>query len=455
MIRLYVLIVLFISILHSEDIPKAKSEDYRVRFILYACNGRSRQAFLKRIGELKEHSTLSMKSIEDARLRFINTGYYAEVSYYLKPIDADKKAAHPIQTGYDLVFVLKERITRYPFPLPIASYYPERSKLPFKDRVEVGLLYTDHHFLGRGERLAFTVTALGLYRAEAEWVSPWLYKDILGYDVTTKYSFSKDPFPKDSLDITKDKSLSVETGLRLFPLKSSNVRLSLGYQYFRRDPSYEMFRENGDACLTPKLEICLDERDIQVNPLKGYRLTTTSTLYEGLYKEIPFINQHDVTVLSILPIYRGLRLASGGAASIVIGRDIPPYRQGHWGGASSIRGYDEGDFEYRRAVRSSLDLRFPIIPKTIWDIPYTGHWGKNFDFAFDGGVFVDAGYLYCGTQEEGTHYYHDYKWISAGGIGLGIRCFLPFVGVCRLDYGVGYHRHIKNGVIHLAFDLIP
>ncbi|MBN1233114.1 MAG: BamA/TamA family outer membrane protein [Candidatus Coatesbacteria bacterium] len=442
----YIKLILFAIILLNIVFLYATDEEFLLDKIVFKGDGRSKERFLKRCCELKENRHYSRHDIEEAKTKLINTGFYAEVEYEIEKTGDNK---------YNLIIAYKERITKYPFPLPFVSYYPERNKLPFKDRIELGLKYTDRHFLGNGYRIAFTGAALGLWRLEGEWVSPWGYKDIIGYQAKVSYYSARNPFPEDTLDITKDKYIVSEAGLNFFPLKRFGAYSLAGIEYFKRIPAFELYNENGDLYVREKLGAYYDTRDIYENPLKGFRISSETVFYQGLYKNIPYVGEHNFSVTHIIPIWKKLRFASGGVASYISGKDIPPYKQGHWGGGSSLRGYEEGDWEYIKAVRGNFEIRFPIIPKKIFDVPYTGRWGKNIDLTIDGGFFLDAGYLYSGRQIEYTRYYEDYKWYPAGGVGGGIRFIVPWFGCARIDYGVARNRKIKDGILHLSLNLIP
>ena len=109
--------------------------------------------------------------------------------------------------------------------------------------------------------------------------------------------------------------------------------------------------------------------------------------------------------------------------------DMPLSQRFSVGGASTLRGYEDGQFRGNSMLRSSLEYRIPV--------------SKRFSFL----TFVDAGYAWDRRLESNFNL-SDIKV----GYGVGIRVSTP-IGPVKLDYGLG-KREEGSGVkgrFHISF----
>lgn len=224
------------------------------------------------------------------------------------------------------------------------------------------------------------------------------------------------------------------------PLGESTLRGSLGVQYQRisttdaggtpiaRDSGGNdlSFSKTGqDDLLMLQLGLTQDIRDSFADPTQG------SVLKLGVDQSIPvgnakismtkvrgsFTQYIPVKLVNFTPGSQSLLFNLQGGT--VIG-DLPPYEAFGLGGASGVRGYEEGDIGSGRSYfQATAEYRFPI-------------------FSFLGlGIFADYGTdLGTGSSVSGNPAGVRSKPGNGFGYGAGIRLLQTPLGTIRLDYGI-------------------
>jgi outer membrane protein insertion porin family len=224
------------------------------------------------------------------------------------------------------------------------------------------------------------------------------------------------------------------------PFGESTLRGSLGVQYQRisttdaggtpiaRDSGGNnlSFSKTGqDDLLMLQLGLTQDIRDSFADPTQG------SVLKLGVDQSIPvgnakismtkvrgsFTQYIPVKLVNFTPGSQSLLFNLQGGT--VIG-DLPPYEAFGLGGASGVRGYEEGDIGSGRSyVQATAEYRFPI-------------------FSFLGlGIFADYGTdLGTGSSVSGNPAGVRSKPGNGFGYGAGIRVLQTPIGTLRLDYGI-------------------
>ena len=224
------------------------------------------------------------------------------------------------------------------------------------------------------------------------------------------------------------------------PFGDSKLRGSLGVQYQRisttdlggsiiaKDSGSNdlSFSKTGqDDLLMLQLGLTQDLRDNFADPTQG------SLLKLGLDRSIPignakismtkvrgsFTQYIPVKLVNFTPGSQSLLFNLQGGT--VFG-DLPPYEAFGLGGASGVRGYEEGDIGSGRSyVQATAEYRFPI-------------------FSFLGlGIFADYGTdLGTGSSVTGNPAGVRSKPGNGFGYGAGIRVLQTPLGTIRLDYGI-------------------
>ncbi len=224
------------------------------------------------------------------------------------------------------------------------------------------------------------------------------------------------------------------------PLGESKLRGSLGIQYQRisttdvggstvskdsggNDLSFS--KTGQDDLLMLQLGLTQDIRDSFADPTQG------SLLKLSLDRSIPIGNSKismtkvrgsftqyiPVKLINFTPGSQSLLFNLQGGT--VLG-DLPPYEAFGLGGASGVRGYEEGDIGSGRSyLQATAEYRFPL-------------------FSFLGlGIFADYGTdLGTGSSVTGNPAGARSKPGNGFGYGAGIRVLQTPLGTIRLDYGI-------------------
>jgi len=115
------------------------------------------------------------------------------------------------------------------------------------------------------------------------------------------------------------------------------------------------------------------------------------------------------------------------------GVDIPIYADFALGGENSVRGHDFGAKRGKNQFINSLEYRYTAVPTRTFRV---------FGFNFYGGLAV-AAFGDLGTAWDDADGFQD-GFIGGGGIGL--RLFVPYVNMIRLDFSVGSGVHGQLGI---------
>jgi outer membrane protein assembly factor BamA len=115
------------------------------------------------------------------------------------------------------------------------------------------------------------------------------------------------------------------------------------------------------------------------------------------------------------------------------GVDIPTYADYALGGENTVRGHDFGSRRGKNQFVNSLEYRYMAVPTRSFRV---------FGFNFYAGLAV-AAFGDLGTAWDDAAGFED-GFIGGGGIGL--RLYLPFVNMIRLDLSFGSGVHAQLGI---------
>ena len=112
------------------------------------------------------------------------------------------------------------------------------------------------------------------------------------------------------------------------------------------------------------------------------------------------------------------------------GQDVPTYLDFALGGANSVRGWDFNARRGRNQVIASLEYRYMIFPTRTIRV-----FGVNFYGGLALAAFADAGKVWGSVEHPDQD--------AIGGGGIGLRLYVPYVSLLRIDFAVGdggFHR---------------
>jgi outer membrane protein assembly factor BamA len=176
-----------------------------------------------------------------------------------------------------------------------------------------------------------------------------------------------------------------------------------------------------------------DTRNVRIDPDRGSFFVGGADYAVGLYSSDLDYIRSTIDARSFHHL-GGRFLVAGRSHTVFTTGDVPPYRLISIGGGSTIRGLESGILVGESFTRASLELRIrllkskrmsfqlPLLPKKMGKI-------SNIDFRVDGVLFSDAGKAWFHEDD-----FNDFdKAPIKGGAGFGLRLFLPFVELLRME----------------------
>lgn len=163
------------------------------------------------------------------------------------------------------------------------------------------------------------------------------------------------------------------------------------------------------------LSSSIDRTDVHVNPGRGWRTQGSLSGFGLGGGNQPAGHSLDLSLAGFVPLGRGV-LASQIATGFSGGR-LADYMKRYLGGVQRVRAGDSGSWGGWSTLLASLEWRRTLIEKRI----ILGH----YDVGLGGVLFVDGGLVW-------PEVFGDVP-LAAGGAGVGLRLFAPFVEVARVD----------------------
>lgn len=205
--------------------------------------------------------------------------------------------------------------------------------------------------------------------------------------------------------------------------------------------------------LESEVSILFDHRDDDKNPRSGLYFVSslnTNSLYPYNELDKKFRNLKGTYRFSYyLPLFsrKQTLLFTLSQESTLLGTRVP-YKRLYLGGTKNVRGFSTGEFghefNYENRILSSLAYRFNLFKIPSIKLPFLKWYHKNFkDFPVDvdGGLFLDAGYLWPELKDifALTNSY------SALSFGAGLRISLPTVHIVgAIDVAIPIYATIKQ-----------
>jgi len=175
-----------------------------------------------------------------------------------------------------------------------------------------------------------------------------------------------------------------------------------------------------------------DTRDSWTTPTRGWWNSADAIWHmgDGDYGTVdfdvrryqPITSRQTFVATALVTLQSGLR-----------GEDVPTYLGYALGGANSIRGWDFASRRGKNQLIVSLEHRYTVIPTSPFRVK-----GLNFYGGLAFAVFADGGSAWNEPGEWSDN--------TIGGAGVGLRVFVPFVDMIRIDFSVGNGSHGLVGI---------
>ena len=173
-----------------------------------------------------------------------------------------------------------------------------------------------------------------------------------------------------------------------------------------------------------------DTRDSRARPRRGTVFGLSVAGHGGILGGNTSFQRYQWDWLKVLRV--GREGAFTAASRLVWTRGaVPDYLRLGLGGATTLRGADEGEWSGDSRWFAWCEQRFPLVPKHTFSIL---HGRYAVDLTLDGALFLDAGTIWDGRGlEQG-------RAQGRAGVGAGLRLSAPFFRLLNADVATDGHR---------------
>ena len=371
-----------------------------IQEIVLVGNYRTKDFVILRELHSKAGNSLDYKLLRQDRLRLENLNIFSQVK--LRPIS--------VQEGVRLYVEVKERISWLPLPV---FYWTHEEGWTY------GLGMASINFRGRAEQFQGVVAFGGAAGLTLDWFSPW----IAGNGIFLKVHAERQRmyYRYDAFRPTIS-----AFGLEIGQVLGEHWKLSIEGRYTVLEsdkPGKTVSSNNRDVLPECCGRIVYDTRDLHANPHQGWlnALTISETgQWLGGTTEITSLK---IDLRRYHPLWLNHTLAVGIQTTLRAGT-IPVYERIHLGGTETVRGWAWDSFRGTNAAIASAEYRLDLTRNRII---YGAGRGGYVDRGLGGAFFVDTGAVWNAGHKVVYEDFHT-------GFGLGLRVFMPFVQVVRLDY---------------------
>lgn len=403
--RLYLFFIISISF----SIHVAFTQETRVKRIVIEGNRHTKEKIIRRELLTRVSESFDEDLLSQDRNRLLNLGIFSDVRMdYVNEDD-----------GAVVYITVKERFSILPFPLL------DYSDL---DGWSYGGGMVHRNFNGRNRKVGI----FGLFGGVTEYAisiyDPWLTGNRISFQVEAARLERDHPYE----DFHQTEHyIWTEIGRRWRYKFWGGIKA--GFHRIDSDiPGITLTGDKYDLMPFILFSAFYDATDLWVNPSRGWRFTGKLGQY-GIPRERPDYRRIYLSAARFMPMRWGRTL---GLSVLFAERNgsLPPYERFYIGGAHTLRGlkpnHDRGNRLFIASIEYRIDITKsrPILPK--------------FDFGLGGTLFLDNGTVWSGGEEL-------YNLHCFNGFGVGLRLFLPFVEVFRIDIAwtpdSSYRVHFATG----------
>jgi len=266
---------------------------------------------------------------------------------------------------------------------------------------------------------------------------PWVTWNRAGYRF--------DYFHRDRLNKGADfKEIADELYLKMYINISKYWKAGINFDFVILEsdvPGITLSPDNKDHVFRSGVNFTLDTRDAYMDTKNGW---WNEIVYSWKMKTLEGqsdYHQVDIDIRRYIPLkwkkhsfalFSLLTLRTG-----VVGRDIADWQQFNLGGTNTVRGWE---FAYNRGKNqfiNTLEYRYSLIKPQLLRLPLHFNIKTGIQLA----AFADYGAVWNEKNEVSAK-----KFLT--GYGVGLRFFMPIVGMLRLD--VGWGQHGEGAFLHLG-----
>jgi outer membrane protein assembly factor BamA len=293
-----------------------------------------------------------------------------------------------------------------------------------------GVKWNDKNFRGRKESLNFTYKrdSNNDDNLSAGWYAPWM-----GWR-RTSLNFGMSYYHRGNTPVRQ--SILERTGGRAtiaLPLTDSRITRTQVISSLAVD-RLRLGSVSGDkddrVFVSPLLGFVFDNRNSPLRPDQGEYLLTTFLASRAVTGRDQIFYRLGTDARAFRSIVDDLVLGVQTNLNYQFG-EYPDYVVFGLGGAGTIRGYPSGKFQGAHRLYESIELRYGLLPKKVFNMPVLGF----IDLGLGVQVFADAGVVWDRETEFAWERFH-------GGFGLGLQLYSPYQDVVRADLGFNRHGNV-------------
>ncbi len=368
-------------------------------------NKRTKTRFIMEELTFSPGDQISDEDIENSRQQLLNLELFSKIEF--------KETTTEIEGTISIKIILKEKWSI--LPLPIISRTSDAD-------VRLGLRYEDFNLGGRGHYLVVKVYNKwandldddlgGYYSARVE-TTNFLWHDLIFSPEFTKGKSLEEQYSEGDLISTyqdTQESYSIKLGKEF-----DDLAFGIDYTSGRHDYTYL----SGQA--QPLFDIVIKSFGFfatysKVNNLgsytyDGYEISFRVSDYNEIFGSDVNAVSYNASFSQFFPLGEGENFAYRLEGALVTGEKVEGVLASV-GGATSLRGYESGEFKGDRMLSFNTEYRFPLTDN---------YWG--------GVAFIDAGNAW---KERSSMNLGDLNW----GVGFGLRFFIKQLvqGIGRADF---------------------
>jgi outer membrane protein assembly factor BamA len=329
-----------------------------------------------------------------------NTGIFARLAVSVSP--------DSVAEAVDIIYAVQERPAYFVLPI-LETRSANKLSYGFK-------LYYINLF-GKGQHLTLKMIEGGLHSYQVGFSNPWLFRKKQRFNVIIKHLEKNNP----AEDYWVENNVAA-LGLSEYLTREFQVNYGIFWRYssiIAYEEGLEKKTVNPDGADNfggVNAGFRINTTDLYVNPHHGSNIYSGVTFFGLSGRNHPAGTSCVFSASKFFPYSEKIVLGLNLQSSFIAGRR-PEYLRTFLGGENGVRSGATGSWENWSQLVTHCELRFQMMKRRV-----VFH---NIDIGIDGVLFADGG---IGWQEIYTG-----ENFAAGGLGAGLRFFVPFIDVGRFD----------------------
>ncbi len=341
----------------------------------------------------------------------------------------------PDNKDVGLLINVTERLFLFPFP-------ELRIEDRDWDRITYGFGLAHVNFRGRNEKLYGLVLFGNRPGYQFEYNNPWLGSREKRYTNSIIIQRFESPTRLQGFSFDETRFITSWSVGRYWNRYFFNT-IGLRFESIKVPAAYKQFTPSStvkDEFFGISLSTVYDNRDLSAYPTSGW-YTVFSIFKDGIFDDHVDYFQYGFD-LRKYHTFGGITFVGRLYTLQTIG-DLPFFKNVYFGYGERIRGHFSDIFEGKHAFSSNIEMRFPIIPRFLIDLPsifLPESSTQNLSFGLNGALFYDGGLVWKRAREfslSNENYLH--------GFGAGLHFLLPYVELARLE--IGFNENLQSEFI--------